>query len=492
MPKIVVLGTASGTGKSTLVTVFCYLFSKQGLRVYPYKAQNMSLNSTSTWFGEEIAYVQYVQCLASRRAEAIAHVNPVLLKPVSEHTCEVIILGRPRYLTRGLDYMNKLRARLWDVADFSLRVLSGVADIVVAEGAGAGFEPNLYDYDIANRLPLTHRDSKCVIVADIYRGGAFTSTLGLYISLPEKIRERVIGFIVNKFCGDERLLEKAILWLESKTKKKVLGVVPLREEFNILPEDSLDVPLLERVNVTARVDIAVVWYPGISNFGEIHLLKLNPDVAVRLVRRASELGEPDLIILPGSRNVVKSLSYLKQTGLLDRISRQAGSVPIVGICGGLEILSEEIIDPYGGEVGHPMRFRGLSLIPARVVFSKGKTICRVTCRLISQSSNLIGFEIHRGQPVFKKNMPLFEITRRNMQFQLQVPEGFQDEKAMYYATMIHEVISRPVFLNYVLRKINRKVAECEPETLLLQRLEKASQLLKRYVDFDFVMRAIGE
>ncbi len=491
MTKLVVLGTASGVGKSTITTVLCNLFSKEGLNVYPFKAQNMSLNSTSTWFGEEIAYIQYIQCLAARVKTVTAHVNPVLLKPVSERVSEVIVLGRPRYLLDGSTYMSMMRARLWDVADTSLRLLSKVSDIVIVEGAGAGFEPNLYEQDLANRLPMTHRDSKCVIVADIYRGGAFTSALGTFLSLPETVRERVVGFIINRLCGDERILREAIRWLEAKTKKKVLGVVHLREEFNILPEDSLDIPLLAEKEPSSLIDVALISYPGVANFGEFHLLKLNPDVCLRLVRRASEIGEPDLIVLPGSRNVFRSLSYLKRMHIHEKLLKLAGSVPIVGICGGFQILSHLIEDPYGKEAGEPVRARGLGMIPARVVYRESKIVCRVKCKLLNRRDLLVGFEIHRGVPSFSRESPLFEVLEKNHE-QCSALEGYQDDKNMLYATMIHEVISRPRFLNYILRGVGKRVSEIEPEDLLMSRIERASQLLKRYVDFDLLVRIASE
>jgi len=491
MSKLVVIGTSSGAGKSTIVTVLCHLFSRYGLKVCPYKAQNMSLNSTSTWLGEEIAYIQYVQCI-SANVEATAHVNPILLKPLAEHFCEVIVLGTSRWIVDGHRYMTTLRLKLWEIADYSLKLLAKMYDVVIVEGAGAGFEPNLYSYDLANRLPLTHRDSKCIIVVDIYRGGAFTSALGLYLSLPVKIRDKVIGFIINRFCGDERLLATAIRWIESRTGKRVLGVVPLRDEFDILPEDSLDIPSLAAEHTTAQVDVAVVWYPYMSNFGEIQLLKLNPHVNVRLVKRPSEIGEPDLLVLPGSRNVIKSLEYLSRTGLTQKLHRIVSSVPIVGVCGGLEILSDEIADPHGLETGLPVQVKGIGLIPAKIRFTRSKTVSRLVCRLVTDKSKLTGFEIRRGVPVFRRFSPLFEVVQKNKCQVYDVFEGYLDEDNMCYATMIHEVIARPRFLNYILRHVNRRVLDVEPEELLLEKVKRASQLLERYVDLDPILKVLGE
>ncbi len=436
MTCIAVLGTSSNCGKSTITALLCRLFYKKGLKVTPFKPQNMSLNSTSTWYGEEIAYIQYIQAKLCN-VEATAHINPILIKPYGHKRSEIIVLGRPRFFTTPEKYYEIIVEKLRDVVELSYRTLSKNYDVIVMEGAGCAYEPNLEKVDIANlEIPRKFDDVKIILVADIYEGGAFTSLYGTYSLLPEKIRKKVIGFIINKFCGDIKILEPALKWLEEKTRKPVLIVLPLSETLNIFPEDSAS--LSEIYNPYAKIDIAVIYYPYISNFGELALLAHHPEISIRFVRKPTELGEPDLVILPGCRNTFKALEHLKRTGLDVKLRKIAGSIPIIGICAGYQILSKKISDPTGLETGTPVHAKGLELINMEFIYTKEKIIARVKASSLVNNTEIEGFEIHRAR---EKHIvsPLFKITCRN-RAPTQCYEGYIDDKHKLLGTMIHESI----------------------------------------------------
>ncbi|NPB00999.1 MAG: cobyric acid synthase [Crenarchaeota archaeon] len=438
MTCIAVLGTSSNCGKSTITALLCRLFHKNGLKVTPFKPQNMSLNSTSTWYGEEIAYIQYIQAKLCN-VEATAHINPVLIKPYGYRKSEIIVLGRPRFFTTPEKYYSTIIEKLRDIVEISYKTLSRNYDIIVMEGAGCAYEPNLENVDIANlEIPRKFDDVKIILVADIYEGGAFTSLYGTYVLLPEKIRRKVIGFIINRFCGDIKILEPALRWIEERTGKPVITVLPLTEKLNIFPEDSAS--LSKIYNQDARIDIAVIYYPYISNFGELALLAHHPDISIRFVYKPAELGEPDLVILPGCRNTFKAIEHLRKTGLDKKLKRIVGSIPILGICAGFQILSKKISDPTGLETGTPTHVRGLELIDIEFTYSEKKIVSRVcaTSPLLDNEKIVEGFEIHRALQRQVRN-PMFEVLCRNKS-KCHHYDGHVDEKNRIYGTFIHEAV----------------------------------------------------
>ncbi len=478
MSKLVaILGTSSSAGKSTIVLVLARLLRKRGLKVAPFKPQNMSLNSTSTWNGEEIAYAQYIQCIACE-SEPTALNNPVLLKPHTSKSSELIVLGKSIQLVQPGNYYNNITEKLREVIAYSLRKLLETNDVVIMEGAGAGFEPNLASRDIANIYPLLYCirnniDLKVIIVTDIYRGGAYTSLLGLYTSLPKSIQRHVVGFLINKFCGDEKILENANKWLRSRTGKEVLGVLEYRQDLDIMPEDSLNIS----PKYSGKIDIAIVAYPYMSNFNEFHMLRFIDDIAIRYVRTPHELGEPDIIILPGSRNVFESLKYLKNVELDRKLYKLAGSTLIVGICGGFQILSNRVSDPHGLEQGFPSHMAGLGLLDTEFVYGLRKTVSRtvaltIPSNIVEGDLTVLGYEIHRGiQLKFRK--PLFRIVQRNRENMKSELEGCVDEKNLVIGTSIHESLLNVKFLNNLLKNIGKKVPEVNVFDIYLEYCDKA-------------------
>ncbi len=477
MTCIAILGTSSNCGKSVITSLICRLLYKKGLRVTPFKPQNMSLNSTSTWYGEEIAYIQYIQAKICN-VEATSHTNPILIKPYEVCRSEIIVLGRPRFFVEPSNYYANLIEKLRDIVQLSYRVLSGKYDVIVMEGAGCAYEPNLAHVDIANlEIPSKFDDVKIVLVADIYEGGAFASLYGTYTLLPKKVKDKVVGFIINKFCGDAKLLEPAIEWIEKKTGKKVLAILPLNEELNIFPEDSAS--LSKMYNPTARIDVAVIYYPYISNFGEFALLAHHQEISIRFIHKPSELGEPDLIVLPGCRNTFKALEYMRKTGLDKKLKSIAGTVPIVGICAGYQILSKRVSDPVGVETGLPIHVKGLELLDVEFTYSKYKKVARVKAKY-SEDSNIEveGFEIHRGKAINNNDKHMYIIRIENTR-KVERIEGSINEKLNIYGTHIHESLLSTELLS---RIVNRNIESKDMYKIMCSKLDRYLQYVQEIYD----------
>lgn len=340
---IVVLGTTSHSGKSTLVAAICRLLSNRGLRVAPFKSQNMSLNSWVTSNGSEIGIAQAMQAWAAR-IEPTEFMNPILLKPKGDRTSQVIVLGKP-LADKSADEYYKGIDGLKQVVDDALNELEKEYDYIVVEGAGGAAEINLYERDIANIYVAERLKAPIILVGDIERGGVFASLFGTVQLLPPQIRSLVKGLVINKFRGDPAILEPGLESLEQLTGIPVLGVMPYLN----LPMPSEDSVSLGDKNQSARkaignddlVEIAVIKLPRISNFTDFEPLERR--AIVRYVALGEPLGDPDAVIIPGTKNTVSDLEEMKRSGT-DRQILALRDTPILGICGGYQILGREIID----------------------------------------------------------------------------------------------------------------------------------------------------
>lgn len=320
MAKAIMLqGTGSDVGKSVLCTAFCRYFFEEGYRVAPFKSQNMALNSAITADGGEIGRAQGVQAEAAG-IEPTVHMNPILLKPKGDMVSEVIVHGRHYADMEAGAYRGSVLEQALPAVRRSLSLLSEEYEVLVIEGAGSPAEINLKDRDIANMRVAELADAPVILVGDIERGGVFASLVGTLELLDPDERARVKGFIINKFRGKRELLDSGIDWLERRTGIPVLGVVPYLET-GIDPEDSLALESLRLKTPASRefVDIAVIRLPRISNFTDFLPLADAPDVRLRYVRSARELGEPDAVILPGTKNTVEDLTWLRRVGLAESI-----------------------------------------------------------------------------------------------------------------------------------------------------------------------------
>ena len=361
---LMVCGTASGVGKSLVVTGLCRLLARKGVRVAPFKAQNMSNNSAVTADGAEIGRAQYAQAQAAG-VEPEAAMNPVLLKPTGDRTSQVVVLGR----ALPGSWNGEASPVPLSVPRTALRSLRERFEVVMLEGAGGAGEINLLDRDIVN-LPLAAAESiPAIVVGDIERGGVFASLYGTVALLPDHLRACVRGFVINRFRGDPSLLDPGLVELEARTGVPVLGVLPWLTDVAGDDEDSMDVAGFG--DAAASVDVAVIRLPHVSNFTDLDPLRVEPDVRVRYVSAAGQLGRPDVVVVPGTKATVDDLAWLRATGMADAIA--ACGALIVGICGGYQMLGRRIVDDVESGEGAAA---GLGWLDVETVFEPDKVVRR--------------------------------------------------------------------------------------------------------------------
>lgn len=400
--SIMIQGTSSDVGKSVICTALCRIFADDGLRVVPFKSQNMALNSYVTMDGGEIGRAQGVQAEAAR-VVATTDMNPILLKPKQDMVSEVIVHGKHFLDMDGKSYREKFVEQAMPLVEKSVRKLQESYDVMVLEGAGSPVEINLKDRDIVNMRMAHLTDAAVVLVTDIDRGGVFASIVGTLALMEEEERERVKGIIINKFRGMRELFDDGVEWIEKETGIPVLGVVPYID-VNIEAEDSLALSSLrfkKPKHQEFAIDVAVIRLPRISNFTDVDPFFDEPDVGVRLVGSAAELGNPDILIIPGTKSTMGDLAWLKEEGLDKEIHKlhQKGT-RIFGVCGGFQILGRDLLDPEAVE-GNGESATGLSLLPVKTIFHNEKKTKQMKGQLanglITREMTLSGYEIHLGR-----------------------------------------------------------------------------------------------
>jgi adenosylcobyric acid synthase len=395
---LLVAGTTSDAGKSVLTAGLCRWLARRGIRVAPFKAQNMSLNSYVTPDGAEIGRAQAMQAAAAG-IEPDRRMNPVLLKPGSDTRTHVIVLGQPADEVSAAGYRGHAE-RLRTIALDSLAQLRAEYDVVICEGAGSPAEINLRDTDIANMGLARAAGLPVVVVGDIDRGGVFAALYGTLALLATADQALVSGFIINKFRGDPQLLAPGLRMITGLTGRPVLGVLPWRGGLALDMEDSLALDAAGGVGSAAGNEpfgrevlrVSVVRTPRISNFTDVDALAAEPGVLVRFATRAAELADADLVILPGTRATVADLGWLREQGLAKVIGERARTgQPVLGICGGYQMLAAEIEDRVESRAGV---VAGLGLLPVRVTFGTGKVLGRP--RGTGYGAEVTGYEIHHG------------------------------------------------------------------------------------------------
>ena len=393
---IMVQGTMSGAGKSLLCAALCRIFAQDGYRTAPFKSQNMALNSFVTRDGLEMGRAQVVQAQAAG-VEPDVRMNPILLKPSSDIGSQVIVNGEVRGDMPAKEYFRQKKALIPDI----LRAYNSLAnefDIIVIEGAGSPAEINLKADDIVNMGLARLVDAPVLLAGDIDRGGVFAQLYGTVELLEPDERARICGLLINKFRGDVEILRPGLAMLEEKTRLPVVGVVPYLK-VDIEDEDSLS-DRLQQKNAVKPLDVAIVRLPHISNFTDFMPLEQHPLLGVRYVQAARELGMPDLIILPGTKNTVNDLLWLRQCGLETAVQKLARrGTPVLGVCGGYQMLGGMLDDSAGTENGRPQTLRGLELLPTRTVFTLEKRRAQVTATAAAPFAGaaLTGYEIHTGR-----------------------------------------------------------------------------------------------
>lgn len=394
---IMVQGTMSNAGKSLLVAGLCRVFRQDGYTVAPFKSQNMALNSFITKEGLEMGRAQVMQAEAAGTAPMVC-MNPILLKPTSHTGSQVIVNGEVIGNMSAREYFAYKKQLVPDIKK-AFQKLEEKADIIVIEGAGSPAEINLKENDIVNMGLAEMVDAPVLLVGDIDRGGVFAQLLGTLMLLTKQEKDRVKGLVINKFRGDKTILDPGILMLEEKGRVPVVGVLPYLE-LRLEDEDSLTERFDHRRE--GLIDIAVIRYPRISNFTDFNVFEQNPNVTVRYVASEEELHHPDLIILPGSKNTMGDLKWMRQNGMEAAVKKRVGEIPVFGICGGYQMLGEMVEDPDGVEEGGALR--GMELLPVKTELKKQKKRCQVEGKIgtlpgiFSELSGCSyqGYEIHMG------------------------------------------------------------------------------------------------
>ena len=396
--SVLILGTASHVGKSSVVTALCRILSRK-YKVAPFKAQNMSLNSWITKDGKEIGIAQAIQAKAAG-SEPTADMNPVLLKPKGDFVSQVILLGEPYSDKSAGQYYDSI-SEMNAVLEVALERLSVKYDIIVMEGAGGAAEINLYERDIVNIGTARLTQAPIILVGDIERGGVFASLYGTVALLPEDVRKNIKGFIINKFRGDLEILKPGLKQLEEKTGIPVIGVLPYFK-LHIPSEDSVSLEDKRNPKNEKGIEIVVIRLPRISNFTDFE--PLEELAQIRYVNLYEEIGTPDAIMIPGTKNTVNDLIDLKASGMAEKIKAFKGKIPIFGICGGYQLMGKTIFDS-GVENGVEAEFKGLGLLD---VVTKFGTYHKKTIQVTKKikpcgpiltpigGEEIKGYEIHMG------------------------------------------------------------------------------------------------
>lgn len=409
---LMVLGTASHVGKSMMTAALCRIFAQDGMRVAPFKAQNMSLNSAATPDGLEIGRAQALQAEAARIAPSV-DMNPILLKPTDERRSQVMLLGRIWGNVDAYDYHRRRVDELFPIVVDAYRRLADAYDIVVLEGAGSPAEINLKETDIVNLRMAQAADARCVLVGDIDRGGVFASLLGTLELLEPDERARIKAFVINKFRGDRALLDDGIARIERRVGIPCAGVVPWLDAINLDDEDGVSLEDRPRVahfgrrafdDPTRPLRVGVVALPHLANFTDFDALACEPSVELGYARTAEELERVDLIVVPGSKATLADLAWLREHGLSDAIVRAAQDALVFGICAGMQILGTTISDPEEMEGGGAAN--GLCLLSIDTVLHTDKITIPVRGRFapselfgetLLEDAQIVGYEIHVGQ-----------------------------------------------------------------------------------------------
>ncbi len=507
MAKVIMIqGTMSGAGKSLLAAGLCRIFRQDGFRTAPFKSQNMALNSFITEEGLEMGRAQVMQAEAAGIVPSVL-MNPVLLKPTSDVGSQVIVNGQVCGNMTAADYFKYKQSLVPDIL-FAYRELSRQYDIIVVEGAGSPAEINLKAEDIVNMGLAKMIGAPVLLAGDIDRGGVFAQLAGTMLLLDEDERQMVKGLIINKFRGDQRILDPGIEMLKSYTPVPVVGVVPYMQ-VDVDDEDSLAPRLSGSTGKAhALIDIAVIRLPRISNFTDFNPLERLSGVSLRYVKDPAALGTPDLIILPGTKSTMSDLLWLRSSGFEALIKKKAAAgTPVFGICGGLQMLGRRLSDPEGAEGGGELE--GIGLLPFDTIFSKEKVRTQVSGHVKAETgiwrvldkAAFTGYEIHMGKTVYAKEAAAFtrigKISHISKENQAESDDGCILGNAA--GSYVHGIFDRQEMQEAVIRMLMKaKGMEDVPMRFIDDRAFKETQYdlladtLRAHLDMQAVYRILEE
>ena len=490
-PAIMILGTHSSAGKSLIATALCRILARHGYRVAPFKAQNMSNNAGVTPEGGEMGRAQIVQAEAAG-VEPHTDMNPVLLKPEADHRSQVILNGKVYGYIDSKNWF-ELKRRLWPEVQAAYRRLAGRFDVIVLEGAGSPAEINLKAGDMVNLAMARFANANALLVGDIDRGGVFAALAGTMLLLEPEERELIKGFLINKFRGDVRLLGDATKALQEKAfGVPTLGIIPYITDLYIPDEDAVS---LERVakqpvdDAGPVIDIVIPYLPHISNFDEFDALLAEPGVRVRFVRRYEEVGQPHAIILPGSKAVIADLAWLRRQGLDEAIRRaHTSGAKVVGICGGFQMLGQELVDPLGQEGGATGSFPGLGLLPIRTIFGPEKHTYRSLMRL-HDGQLVAGYEIHTGETEWlEAGQPFGVIVRRGGRAE-HAPDGAHTSDASVWGAHLHGIFENAPFRHNWLASLGWRLRRQRSARLpRFAAYDRLADIVEASIDIDAILR----
>ncbi len=497
---LMVQGTGSHAGKSLLTMALCRIFSKEGLRVAPFKAQNMSFNSFVTPDGCEFSRAQAVQADAARVIPRV-EMNPILLKPQDRRRSQVVAMGKPLCVASAREYC-ALTPQLWPLVARSLDTLRESNDIVVMEGAGSPAEINLREHEIVNMRVARFAKAPVILVGDIDRGGVFASLLGTVALLEPEERALIRAFVINKFRGDLSLLDSGLEELKQRTGVSTAGVLPYFTDVSLPEEDSVGLENSPTVQPEpeAVLEVAVIRLPCIANFDDFDPLRREPGVRLRYVDSPGRMGSPDLVVIPGSKATVADLEWMRQRGLDRSVSahRRAGRA-VTGLCGGYQMLGQYILDPGRVESDRP-RTEGLGLLPVKTVFESGKATCQVKADIVSghglmagsQGNSVTGYEIHMGRTFGTGSAP-FRIRERSGN-PADDPEGSLDSEGLTLGTYLHGLFHNHDFRRRLLLHLaaGKNIALPEGAVLDMEReYDRLADLVNRHLDIEAIHRIAG-
>ena len=451
---LMIQGTGSHVGKSLLAAALCRIFTQGGLRVVPFKAQNMSNNACVTADGGEISRAQAEQARACG-VEPSVRMNPILLKPMTDVGAQVVVLGKA-VGTMTAQVYQAFKPQLLATVTTSLQRLMETADLVVIEGAGSPAEINLKAHDLVNMWVAKQAQAKVLLVGDIDRGGVFAQLVGTMELLDAEERRLIRGFLINKFRGDRALLEPGIRWLEARYGLPVVGVIPYLEQVELGEEDTVPPRRAERLPADDDVQIEVIRVPRMSNFTDFDPLAREPDVRLRYADRPSAEALPDCVILPGSKSTVADLAVLRRQGWDAAIARcvEAGR-EVVGICGGFQMLGERILDPERVEADVTAA-EGLGVLPMTTVFEREKVTTQAMGIHLESGLPVSGYEIHLGRMQAGNGLrPVVRLTQRGGRA-VDADDGVASAAGHVWGTYLHGLFDAEPLRRWWLNRLRRR------------------------------------